>query len=103
MRISRGGRVPLVLGPVGPLAWIDAVYQMGRAARTLGGGRLRRANGQRPIDLPRIGRDDLPAYALRDAHGERALTGRGRADDRDHVRTAASTARSAARARSTDA
>ena len=98
---ERSSRISLVAEDVVTLARVGHVDEVMSYVRAVLRRRLRRADVHRAVDLTRVGRDDLGAEALRDAHGERALSGGGRTDDRDHVRTAASTARSASRARST--
>jgi hypothetical protein len=59
----------------------DHVEQMVWGARTLGCGRLARADIQAAIHLLRVGRDDLTAKLGRRAQRERRLPRRGRADD----------------------
>ena len=59
-----------------------------RNAGTLGLRRLRGADVEPPVDLPRVGTDDLGAGPLGELERERALADRGRPDDRDHAQHA---------------
>src|SRR5438477_176282 len=96
-----GTGVALVTKHVVPLAGVDHVDKVMTDARALLRRRFGRPDVHSAVDLTRIGGNDLSANPFRDAHGKRGLAGRGRADDGDHVRTVASSARSASRARAT--
>ena len=98
---KRGSAISLIAEDVVALARVCHIDEVMPNSRAFLRRRLRRADVHRAIDLARVGRHDLAAQTLRDAHRERAFARRGRADDRDHVRTAASTARRASRARTT--
>src|SRR5204863_299710 len=85
------------------LARVGDVDEMVWDARAVGGARLRRADVHPAVELPRIRREDLRPDPFGHAEREAALAGGRRADDRDHVRTAASTVANAGRARATAA
>ncbi len=63
------------------LARIEDVDQMVRDALALGATGLRGADVEAPIRLERVGIDDFAVERLGERHPERALAGRGRAQD----------------------
>ena len=75
--------VDALVGEVGVLADGHRVSEIANGDERRGLGGLVREDGQAPVHLQRVGRDDVRAELVRDAPCDDGLPGGGRSEDRD--------------------